>query len=305
MADFGVLHRNELSGTLSGLTRVRRFQQDDTHIFCRPDQIKQEIQGVFDFMKHVYTTLGFEFQLALSTRPEKFMGEIELWNNAEKVLTDCLNETFGSKWILNPGDGAFYGPKIDLRVMDAMKRLHQCATVQLDFQLPIRFNLSYVTGEVDPQTNEAKKERPVIIHRALLGSVERMMGVLTEHFAAKWPFWLSPRQARILTVSSKFDDYASTVQKRIFDAGTESAMELDPGETLNKKIRNAQLEQVNFILVVGEKEQANGTVNVRTRDNKVHGEFTVDQVVKRFKELAESRELRAEEKFGEGLEKQL
>uniref|UniRef100_H2YMV2 threonine--tRNA ligase n=1 Tax=Ciona savignyi TaxID=51511 RepID=H2YMV2_CIOSA len=297
-ADFGVLHRNELSGALTGLTRVRRFQQDDAHIFCRPEQIKDEMRGALNFMKSVYDTFGFTLKLNLSTRPENFLGDIEMWNDAEKQLEECLVE-FAQPWKLNPGDGAFYGPKIDIQIMDALKRPHQCATIQLDFQLPIRFNLNYVTTKnlantwfrshhlfywnwnptnkltgltinspiiIHNSGEGDEKKRPVIIHRAILGSMERMIAVLTENYGGKWPLWLSPRQVMILAVSSKFDDYAESVRLQMHEAGLQVDLEKDPGLTLNKKIRT-QLEQYNFILVVGEKEEMNGTVNIRTRDN--------------------------------------
>lgn len=290
MADFGVLHRNELSGTLTGLTRVRRFQQDDAHIFCRPDQIGDEIKGCLDFLKFVYSKFGFSFKLYLSTRPEKYMGKLELWDSAEKELEKSLNE-FGMPWMLNPGDGAFYGPKIDIQIQDALRRYHQCATIQLDFQLPERFNLTYVSGEGD------EKKRPVIIHRAILGSVERMIAVLTENFGGKWPFWLSPTQAIVIPVSPKYEEYAIKVKKTVFSAGYLTDVDLDHGTTLNKKIRNAQLAQYNFIFVVGEKEEISNTVNVRTRDNKVHGEKTIDQVLEKFAYLAKERIKDSEDEF--------
>ncbi|XP_070500476.1 threonine--tRNA ligase 1, cytoplasmic-like isoform X2 [Chironomus tepperi] len=277
MADFGVLHRNELSGALTGLTRVRRFQQDDAHIFCAPEQIKQEITGCLDFLQCVYGKFGFSFDLVLSTRPEKFLGEIEVWNEAEKALSDSLDE-FGVKWSLNPGDGAFYGPKIDITIKDALKRSHQCATIQLDFQLPIRFNLNFVS-----ETGE--KKRPVIIHRAILGSVERMIAILTENCAGKWPFWLSPRQIMVVPVGPSLDDYANEVRDRLYAAGFMAESDTDDGDTMNKKIRNAQLAQCNFILVVGEKEKNSGTVNVRTRDNKVHGEVTIDVLISKLAKI--------------------
>lgn len=277
MADFGVLHRNELSGALTGLTRVRRFQQDDAHIFCAPEQIKSEMMGALDFLRHVYTIFGFSFNLVLSTRPEKFLGDIEQWNEAEKALAESLDE-FGLPWKENPGDGAFYGPKIDITILDALKRAHQCATVQLDFQLPIRFNLSYVS-------ESGEKKRPVIIHRAILGSVERMIAILTENFAGKWPFWLSPRQVMVVPVGPAFDEYAESVRNRLHLAGFMAEADLDAGDTMNKKIRNAQLAQFNFILVVGEKERSSGTVNVRTRDNKVHGEVSVDDLVVKLQKI--------------------
>ncbi|XP_035783758.1 threonine--tRNA ligase 1, cytoplasmic-like isoform X3 [Anopheles albimanus] len=277
MADFGVLHRNELSGALTGLTRVRRFQQDDAHIFCMPDQIREEITGCLDFLRHVYTVFGFTFNLVLSTRPEKYLGEIEVWNEAEKALAESLDK-FGEPWKENPGDGAFYGPKIDITIMDALKRHHQCATIQLDFQLPIRFNLNYVD-------DSGEKKRPVIIHRAVLGSVERMIAILTENYAGKWPFWLSPRQVMVVPVGPAYDEYADKVRQRLHDAGFTVEADLDAGDTMNKKIRNAQLAQFNFILVVGEKERSSETVNVRTRDNKVHGEVTLDELVTKLAKL--------------------
>ncbi|XP_077416605.1 threonine--tRNA ligase 1, cytoplasmic [Vanacampus margaritifer] len=290
MADFGVLHRNELSGALSGLTRVRRFQQDDAHIFCSMDQIEDEIKGCLDFLRTVYAVFGFSFKLNLSTRPEKFLGEPAVWEQAEKQLENSLND-FGEKWILNPGDGAFYGPKIDIQIKDAIGRYHQCATIQLDFQLPIRFNLSFVSHDGDD------KKRPVIIHRAILGSVERMIAILTENYGGKWPLWLSPRQVMVVPVGPTCDEYAQKVQQDFHNAGFMSDVDLDPGCTLNKKIRNAQLAQHNFILVVGEKEKTSNTVNVRTRDNKVHGERGVDECIQRLKELKSCKSRNAEEDF--------
>jgi len=292
MADFGVLHRNELSGALSGLTRVRRFQQDDAHIFCTVDQIKQEMAGCLDFLRATYTVFGFTFKLELSTRPVKYLGEIAVWDMAEKQLTESL-DAFGQKWEINPGDGAFYGPKIDITIQDALRRSHQCATIQLDFQLPERFDLSYVGG--DDAQSETK--RPVMIHRAILGSVERMIAILTESYAGKWPFWLSPTQAIVVPVGPPFDGYAQKVADELHAAGFLCEADLDSGHTMNKKIRNAQLANYNFIFVVGEKEQENNTLNVRTRDNKVHGEHSVQHVIARFKHLAENRVIDAEEKF--------
>jgi len=287
MADFGVLHRNELSGALTGLTRVRRFQQDDAHIFCTPDQIKSEMAGALNFLKHVYQIFGFTYQLRLSTRPEKFLGDIKVWDMAEKGLQESLDAA-ELPWKLNPGDGAFYGPKIDITLQDALRRSHQCATIQLDFQLPLRFNLQY-TDE------KGEKQHPVMIHRAILGSTERMMAVLTENFGGKWPFWLSPRQAMVVPVGVPFNSYAKEVAELLKTKGFCAEADTDDGNTMNKKVRNAQLAQFNFIFVVGEKEVQNRTVNVRTRDNKVHGEFTLEAVADKFQELAEQRILKSEE----------
>uniref|UniRef100_A0A8K9WVZ7 threonine--tRNA ligase n=1 Tax=Oncorhynchus mykiss TaxID=8022 RepID=A0A8K9WVZ7_ONCMY len=290
MADFGVLHRNELSGALTGLTRVRRFQQDDAHIFCTMDQIEEEIKGCLDFLRTVYDCFGFSFKLNLSTRPEKFLGEPAVWDQAEKQLENSLNE-FGEKWVLNPGDGAFYGPKIDIQIKDAIGRYHQCATIQLDFQLPIRFNLTFVSHDGDD------KQRPVIIHRAILGSVERMIAILTENYGGKWPLWLSPRQVMVVPVGPTLDDYAQKIRDDFHRGGLMTDIDCDASCTLNKKIRNAQLAQYNFILVVGEKEKTSETVNVRTRDNKVHGERSVNECMERLKQLKASRSRNAEEEF--------
>eukprot|EP00918_Siedleckia_nematoides_P023985 GHVU01051733.1.p1 GENE.GHVU01051733.1~~GHVU01051733.1.p1 ORF type:complete len:711 (-),score=89.93 GHVU01051733.1:366-2396(-) len=290
-ADFGVLHRNEISGALSGLTRVRRFQQDDAHIFCRVDQIKTEMAHCLDFMKCVYSVFGFSFDLKLATRPEKYLGEIGVWEEAEKQLAESLS-SFTDNWDYNHGDGAFYGPKIDITIKDALRRSHQCATIQLDFQLPERFNLTYVSSE-----EASEKKRPVIIHRAILGSVERMIAILCENYGGKWPFWLSPRQAVVVPVGPPFDDYAQKVRDEIHAAGFSCEADLDPGTTMNKKIRNNQLAQFNFIFVVGEKEKTNNTVNVRTRDNKVHGEHAISHVLERFGEFQKTKIGDAEENF--------
>uniref|UniRef100_A0A8C7CWU5 threonine--tRNA ligase n=1 Tax=Oncorhynchus kisutch TaxID=8019 RepID=A0A8C7CWU5_ONCKI len=259
MADFGVLHRNELSGALTGLTRVRRFQQDDAHIFCTMDQIEEEIKGCLDFLRTVYDCFGFSFKLNLSTRPEKFLGDLSF--------------------------------NIDIQIKDAIGRYHQCATIQLDFQLPIRFNLTFVSHDGDD------KQRPVIIHRAILGSVERMIAILTENYGGKWPLWLSPRQVMVVPVGPTLDDYAQKIRDDFHRGGLMTDVDCDASCTLNKKIRNAQLAQYNFILVVGEKEKTSETVNVRTRDNKVHGERSVNECMERLKQLKASRSRNAEEEF--------
>ena len=284
MADFGVLHRNELSGALTGLTRVRRFQQDDGHIFCRQDQIKAEVLGALDFMRFVYTVLGMTYKLELSTRPAKALGETALWDVAEAQLAEALDEFAGEgNWKVNPGDGAFYGPKIDIKVYDAMERIHQCATVQLDFQLPIRFGLEYkASGEGDESF-----QRPVMVHRAMLGSVERMAAVLTEHWGGKWPFWLSPRQCIVVPIDPKYADYAFEVQQAVHEAGFYVDVD-DSARTLNKKVREAQLAQYNFILVVGQAEQEAKSVNVRTRENTVQGTISIPELLAKFKDLADS-----------------
>ncbi|XP_072423879.1 threonine--tRNA ligase 1, cytoplasmic-like isoform X2 [Chiloscyllium punctatum] len=259
LADFGVLHRNEFSGALSGLVRVRRFQQDDAHIFCTTEQIGEEIEGCLEFLQDVYQVFGFSFRLYLSTRPETFMGDVEVWDLAEKQLQSSL-EAFGQPWELNPGDGAFYGPKIDVQIKDAIGRDHQCATIQLDFQLPSRFGLSYIgkDGRV--------KASPVLIHRAILGSVERMIAILSENYAGKWPFWLSPSQVMVLAVSGSTADYAQQVHQQLQEAGIMSEICLDTGSTLNRRIRKAQLAQFNFILGMRAHGNTTTTQQHRVRD---------------------------------------
>lgn len=281
LADFSSLHRNEVSGSLAGLTRLRRFQQDDAHIFCTPEQLEAEIGGCLNFMEFVYSTvLGFEFDLFLSTRPdEAYIGELADWEHAEAVLQKILDGT-GRTWTLNAGDGAFYGPKIDVQVTDALGRRHQCGTVQLDFQLPIRFGLEY-------QDAAGEMRRPVIIHRAIFGSIERLMALVIEHTAGKWPLWLSPRAACVLPVSEKTNDYAHAVAKELAAAGHHVDVDAS-GNTLQRKIRSAQLQQYNYMLVVGPQELEDGTVSVRSRDGtgKLHGSggVTVPELLRAWDE---------------------
>ena len=282
LADFGVLHRNELSGALTGLVRVRRFQQDDAHIYCREDQIESEVLAALEFMKDVYNTFGMSYKLELSTRPKKALGEKADWDRAESALESAMNTFAGKgKWKVNAGDGAFYGPKIDIKVMDAMDRVHQCATMQLDFQLPIRFDLKYNTG-----SKEKGKEftRPVMLHRAMLGSVERIFAVLCEHWGGKWPFWISPRQIQVVPVHAEFNDYAEEVRSKLHDAGFYADVDTS-GNTIKKKVRNAQVAQYNFQLVIGRNELDNGTVNIRTRDNEVLGELKTEDAIAKFQKL--------------------
>jgi len=288
LADFGVLHRNEYSGALTGLTRVRRFQQDDAHIFCRMDQLKTEMDSCLKFLKDTYALFDFTFSLKLSTRPDKYLGEIATWERAESILAEAL-DGFGYPWEINPGDGAFYGPKIDITISDALRRKHQCATIQLDFQLPERFNLKYHTDNA-----EVPFERPVIIHRAILGSVERFIAILTENFGGKWPFWLSPRQIIVIPISKVFTDYAQEVRDQLYNEGFEA--EVDNSDvTLNKKIRNAEIGQWNFIFVVGAEEKNTQSVNVRIRDDpetKNKGQTRpLNDMITKLKELRDSKSL--------------
>uniref|UniRef100_A0AAY4AG97 threonine--tRNA ligase n=1 Tax=Denticeps clupeoides TaxID=299321 RepID=A0AAY4AG97_9TELE len=280
-ADFGALHRNEHSGALGGLTRVRRFCQDDAHIFCTPQQLEDEITSCLEFVRTVYRVFGFSFHCLLSTRPTPYLGEAALWDDAEKQLEISLQQ-FGERWELNPGDGAFYGPKIDIQIRDALGRQHQCATIQLDFQLPIRFNLQYVSSD-------GEMCRPVMVHRAVLGSLERMIAILAENFGGKWPFWLSPAQVMVLPIGGDSEQYGQKVVQTLKEAGFMADLNDDHGATLNKKIRAAQLAQYNFIFVVGEKERVNGTVSVRSRGGKQLGQRSLDEVLTLLKDLKETR----------------
>jgi len=289
MAEFGIIHRNEASGALTGLTRVRRFAQDDTHVFCMPNQVEEEISALFDFMQHVYGTFGLDFQLELSTRPDNFLGEIKTWDHAEDQLKQALERHYPGKWEINPGDGAFYGPKIDISVRDSLRRSFQCATIQLDFQLPERFDLKYRGEDTsNPET------RPVMIHRAILGSLERFIAIITEHFAGKWPFWLSPRQVVVIPVAVPFKEYASQVCERLKSLGLFA--DLDNGaDTLPKKVRNGEIAQYNFILVVGEEEMTTQSVNIRNRDDigtKARAEMmSLDDLATKLVALKTSRSL--------------
>jgi len=281
-----VLHRNEISGALTGLTRVRRFQQDDSHIFCMPEQIEQEVGGVLDFLHHTYGVFGFDFSLALSTRPANFMGEPALWNQAEAQLQVCLErfcKRIGKPWSFNHGDGAFYGPKIDIRLFDALRRQHQCATVQLDFQLPLRFRLQY-------KASDGSFQSPVMIHRAILGSVERFLAVLIEHTAGNWPFWLSPRQCCIVPVSPRNVDYARQVARMLVLAGFYAEVD-DSRNQLSRKIVDCFQERWNYIAVVGAREQTEGTVTLRCRETQDHmTTMTLQHLTELFAKLRDSHQ---------------
>ncbi|OIR58067.1 MAG: threonyl-tRNA synthetase [Amphiamblys sp. WSBS2006] len=281
-ADFGVLHRNELSGALSGLTRVRRFQQDDGHIFCAKESIRGEITAALAFLDFVYGKFGFTMEFLLGTRPEKYLGEVEVWDRAEAQLREALDST-GTAWKLNPADGAFYGPKIDIIISDACNRKHQTATIQLDFQLPIRFDLEYTAAE-EGET-ESLKKRPIIIHRAIFGSMERFMAILIETTAGNFPFWLSPRQVAVVPVSKAAEKYAAKLEKVFREAGIDCDADCSP-LTLNKKIRNAETKKYFHVVVVGEKEQSENLVNIRQgRNSEKTTVLPLDDAVKMFQKM--------------------
>ncbi len=279
VGEIGLVHRHELSGALSGLFRVRCFHQDDAHIFMTPEQIKSEIRNVLDLSGKMYEQFDLDCHLELSTKPEKAIGTDEEWEIATKGLQDALDEG-GFDYAINEGDGAFYGPKIDLHIKDATGKTWQCGTIQLDMQLPERFDLTYITPEGD-------KRRPVMIHRVIYGAFERFFGILVEHYAGKFPMWLSPRQVRILAITDKHNAYAEEVCQQFINAGLRAEADLTT-ESVNKKVRVAQLDQVNYILVVGDREIEEGTVTVRAA-NKVLGARKTCEVIDSLKNEYRSR----------------
>lgn len=281
MGEIGLVHRHELSGVLSGLFRVRSFHQDDAHIFMTEDQIMEEVLGVLNLAERFYSQFGLDYSLELSTRPEKSIGTDNQWEKATNGLKQAL-EKKGKEYSINEGDGAFYGPKIDLHIKDALGRTWQCGTVQLDMSNPERFDLTY-------EGDDGKKHRPVMIHRVIYGSLERFFGVLVEHYAGKFPLWLSPVQVRLLPIADRHIDFCKEVMEQMQYAGLRVELD-DKAETINKKVRNAQVQQVNYILVIGDNEVKSKTVNVRTRDNKIHGEKKPDAFIKELLKEIEFKE---------------
>lgn len=269
--ELGLVHRHEKSGTLHGLFRVRCFTQDDAHIYMTPEIIESEIEGVVRLIDEVYSKFGFKYHVELSTRPEDSMGSDEDWENATNALMNAL-KTMNIDYVVNEGDGAFYGPKIDFHLEDSLGRTWQCGTIQLDFQMPQRFDLEY-TGA------DGGKHRPVMVHRVIFGSIERFMGILIEHYAGKFPVWLAPVQVKVLSVSEKSFAYANEVYDRLKDAGVRVALD-NSDEKIGYKIRQAQLQKVPYMLVLGEKESDDGTiVTVRTRDGKDLGQAQTDMFI--------------------------
>ncbi|MEM7352422.1 MAG: threonine--tRNA ligase [Acidobacteriota bacterium] len=280
-ADFGRLHRYERSGVVSGLTRVRTFCQDDAHIFCTEEQIEEEVLAATAMILEIYRTFEFEDVLIeLSTRPDKRLGSDDVWDHAEQALEKALQQT-GAKYEINPGDGAFYGPKIDFQVRDAIGRSWQLGTVQLDYQLPERFGLKYVGAD-------GAEHRPVMLHRAMLGSLERFIGILIEHTSGAFPLWLTPVQAKILPVSEKFSDYSAEVVARLQEAGLRAELD-DRNEKLGYRIREAQLQKIPYMLVVGGREQEAGTVNVRRRQGEELGSLELEEFIARTEQLIAQR----------------
>lgn len=282
MGELGLVHRHELSGALHGLMRVRCFTQDDAHIFMTRDQIKDEIKGVVSLIDKVYSTFGFEYHIELSTQPEDSMGSKEDWDIATDALRNAITE-LGYDYEVNEGDGAFYGPKLDFHLTDCLGRTWQCGTIQLDFQLPERFELEYVGPD-------GEKHRPIMIHRVVFGSIERFIGILTEHFAGAYPTWLAPVQVKLLPIADRHLDYLNEVKKALETKGIRCEID-DRSEKIGFKIRSAQLEKIPYMLLAGDKDIENGTISVRSRKNGDEGATTTDEFLARILEEIETKAL--------------
>ncbi|MFQ6882494.1 threonine--tRNA ligase [Clostridium sp.] len=272
VGELGRVHRHELSGALHGLMRVRAFTQDDAHIFMLPEQIKSEILGVIKLIDEVYGTLGFKYNIELSTRPEDSMGSDEEWTMAESSLKEALDEG-GLDYKINEGDGAFYGPKIDFHIEDSLGRSWQCGTIQLDFQLPQRFELEYIGSD-------GEKHRPIVIHRVIFGSIERFIGILIEHFAGKFPVWLAPVQVKVLTISDNFVEYGSEVIGKLREAGIRCEID-NRSEKIGYKIREARNERVPYMIIVGEQEKTHGNISLRSREGGDEGSTSLEEFIAR------------------------
>ncbi|MFY7842670.1 MAG: threonine--tRNA ligase [Rhabdochlamydiaceae bacterium] len=284
ISELGHVHRHEASGALNGLFRVRSFHQDDAHLIMKPDQIKEEILQVLELVEKTYQTFNLPYRLELSTRPEKSMGTDEDWKMATEGLQGAL-ESWGQPYKINEGDGAFYGPKIDIHIKDALGRSWQCGTIQLDMSLPEKFDLKYMDCD-------GIEKRPVMIHRAIFGSIERFFGILIENFTGRFPLWLSPLQIRIITVADRHLDYALKVQKELFKEGFH--VDIDhSSESVNKKIRNAQLLQINYMVTIGDKEIENQDLTLRTREGHIHDEVSLSVLVKQLKQELETFSLKS------------
>ena len=281
VAELGQVHRHELSGALHGLMRVRCFTQDDSHIFMTPEQIENEIENVVRLIDKVYNVFGFSYKLELSTRPENSMGSDEQWEMATQALKNALNK-MGKDYQINEGDGAFYGPKIDFHLQDSIGRTWQCGTIQLDFQMPERFDLTYVGAD-------GEKHRPVMIHRVVFGSIERFIAILTEHYAGAYPTWLAPVQAVVLPISDNHHEYAQNVYQQLFDAGLRVELD-DRNEKIGYRIREAQLKKVPYMIVLGANETENGNISVRHRKQGDLGAMSIEQFLADVKKLDENKE---------------
>ncbi|MBZ4663386.1 MAG: thrS [Caloramator sp.] len=275
LGELGLVHRHEISGALHGLMRVRCFTQDDAHIFMLPSQIRDEVLGVINLIDHIYKLFGFEYHVELSTRPEDSMGSDEDWENATNALIDALNAA-GLEYKINEGDGAFYGPKIDFHLKDCLGRTWQCGTIQLDFQMPERFDLHYI-GE------DGEKHRPVMIHRVIFGSIERFIGILIEHYAGAFPTWLAPVQVKILPVTDRANEYAKQLEEKLKDNGIRVETDLR-NEKIGYKIREAQLQKVPYMLILGDKEVEAANISVRSRKDGDIGAMSVEEFISKIRE---------------------
>ncbi|WP_026486179.1 threonine--tRNA ligase [Caldanaerobius polysaccharolyticus] len=275
LCELGLVHRHEKSGVLHGLMRVRCFTQDDAHIFMTPEQVKQEIIGVIDFVDYFYSIFGFEYTVELSTRPDDSMGTDEQWEAATSALVDAMN-TKGIPYKVNEGDGAFYGPKLDFHLKDSIGRTWQCGTIQLDFQMPERFDLTYI-GQ------DGEKHRPVMLHRVIYGSIERFIGILIEHYAGAFPLWLAPVQVRILPIADRHFEYAQKVSDDLKRIGVRVEVDMR-NEKIGYKIREAQLQKIPYMLIIGDKEVENGTISVRSRKEGDMGSLVLDEFESRLKD---------------------
>jgi len=282
VGELGRVHRHELSGALHGLMRVRAFTQDDAHIFMLPNQIKSEIKGVIDLIDKVYSKFGFKYNLELSTRPDDSMGSDEDWWLAEDSLKGALDE-LNLDYKINEGDGAFYGPKIDFHLEDSIGRTWQCGTIQLDFQLPQRFELDYIGSD-------GEKHKPIVIHRVIFGSIERFMGILIEHFAGKFSTWLAPIQVKVLPISNKFNDYSEKIKKELSANGIKVEMDYRD-EKIGYKIREARNERVPYIVIIGEKEEKENEISLRSRKNGDEGIFKLEDLIERISKEIKYKEL--------------
>ena len=280
IAEMGLVHRHELSGVLSGLFRARAFTQDDAHLYVTEKQLEDEIIGIINLTDRFYKIFGFDYHVELSTKPEKCIGSDKMWETAEKALEKALKSR-KVDYKVNPGEGAFYGPKIDFHIKDCLGRTWQCATIQCDFAMPEKFDLTY-------EGQDGKKHRPVMLHRVVYGSIERFLGILIEHYAGRFPLWLSPVQTKVIAIADRHAKYAEEVYKKLFDAGIR--VELDTrAETVSYKVRDAQLDQINYIGVVGDKEEQSKSITIRTREGKVIGEFKLDDFIRKVKKEVDEK----------------
>ena len=280
LAELGLVHRHELSGVLNGLFRVRNFTQDDAHIYCTKEQLEDEIKKVINLTGDIYGTFGLKYELELSTRPEKSIGSAAMWSDAENSLKNAL-ESLKLDYQLNPGDGAFYGPKIDFQIKDSLGRSWQCGTIQVDFSMPEKFDLEY-------DGSDNRKHRPVMVHRAILGSLERFLGIMIEHYAGKFPLWLSPVQVKIMNVNDDVLKYANKIKEELEE--NDIRVELDDrNESISKKVRDAQNQKINYMVTIGEKEVKAKKLAIRTRDGKVSFGISTTKFIKDLKKEIEDK----------------